>query len=330
MNKSKDSPRILHVGKFYPPSRGGIESLMEQTLLGLQHNGAFVSGLVFNEWETDTVVENCDGVPITRLATAFNLAGSPISLSMVRYLRKSDADIVHLHWPNPSALMAFLASASRARLVFAHHSDIIRQRVLGLLFTPFLIAGLRRAASILVTSRAMIDASPYLRPFRHKCFCIPYGIDVTAASSAQIAKAEEIRRKYSSPIVLAVGRLVYYKGFEHVIQAMRELDASLIIVGDGPLCIELKNLANKLGICRKVHFMGKVDDVRPYYLAANIFAFPSIARSEGFGIVQLEAMANSLPVVNTWLSSSVPHVSQHLKTGLTVAPNNVNALACGR
>ena len=141
--------------------------------------------------------------------------------------------------------MAFLASGSRARLVFAHHSDIIRQKVLGLLFTPFLIAGLRRAASILVTSRAMIDASPYLRPFRHKCICIPYGIDVPSPSSAQIAKSDKIRRRFPGPIVLAVGRLVYYKGFNHLIQAMRELDATLFIVGDGPLRSELSNLANE-------------------------------------------------------------------------------------
>ena len=327
MNKSKDTPRILHIGKFYPPSRGGIEVLMEQTLLGLRDYGASVSGLVFNEGKTDTVVEDCDGIPITRLGTAFNLTGSPISLSMVRYLRNSDADIVHLHWPNPFALLAFLVSGCRAKLVFAHHSDIIRQKTLGLLFSPFLIAGLRRASSVVVTSKAMIDASPYLRPFRHKCTCIPYGIDVPPPSFTQLEQAKEIRRTYSGPIILSVGRLVYYKGFAHGIRAMQGLEGTLLIVGEGPLCNELKRLSNQSGIRGKVLFLGKINDIRPYYLAADVFVLPSVARSEGFGIVQLEAMADSVPVVNTWLPSTVPIVSLHERTGLTVNPADSNALA---
>ena len=170
MSDTFDShPRVLHLGKFYPPSRGGIESLMEQSLLGLHKRGMSVSGLVFNQGSPQTLIEHRSGIRIIRLGSAFELAGSPVSWSMLHHLQGSAADIVHLHWPNPSALLSFLASGSRAKLVFAHHSDIIRQKFLGLIFAPFLIAGLRRASSILVTSRAMIDASPYLRPFRHKC-----------------------------------------------------------------------------------------------------------------------------------------------------------------
>ena len=135
---------------------------------------------------------------------------------------------------------------------------------------------------------------------------IPYGIDVPSPRLAQVVESEEIRRRFPGPIILGVGRLVYYKGFKYLIQAMREIDATLLIVGDGPLRRELSNLANETGILGKVHLLGKLDDVRPYYLAADVFALPSVARSEGFGIVQLEAMADSIPVVNTRLSSTVP------------------------
>lgn len=327
MNTSNHTLRVLHIGKFYPPSRGGIESLMEQTLLGLRDQGASVSGYVFNEGDTETVVEFRDGILITRFGCVFDIAGSPINFTLARHIINSNADIVHLHWPNPSALLAFLASGSRAKLVFAHHSDIIRQKFLGLMFAPFLIAGLRRASSILVTSRAMVDASTYLRPFRHKCVRIPYGIDVASPSIAQVVESEEIRRRFPGPIILGVGRLVYYKGFKYLIQAMRDIDATLLIVGDGPLRSELCNLANETGIFGKVHLLGKLDDVRPYYLAADVFALPSVARSEGFGIVQLEAMADSIPVVNTRLSSTVPYVSLNEKTGFTVSPSDVNSMA---
>lgn len=326
---TSNRPRILHLGKFYPPSRGGIESLMEQTLHGLRDAGAHVTGLVFNENDPETVHEDCQGVRITRLGTEFDLAGSPVNWGMAHHLRRSKADIVHLHWPNPSALLAYLASGSRAKLVFAHHSDIIRQKLLGLLFAPFLVAGLRRASSVLVTSRAMIDASIYLRAFRHKCVRIPYGIDVPEATERQLAHSREIRKQFPGPLILSVGRLVYYKGFTHGIEAMRDLDATLLIVGDGPMRTELETLARQSGIQGKVHLLGKVQDTRPYYLAADVFALPSIERSEGFGIVQLEAMADAVPVLNTWLPSTVPHVSIHGKTGLTVRPADAKALAAG-
>ena len=327
MSTSNHALRVLHIGKFYPPSRGGIESLMEQTLIGLRDQGVSVSGLVFNERDTETLVEVRDGILITRLGSVFDIAGSPINFTLARHTISSNTNIVHLHWPNPSALLAFLASGSRAKLVFAYHSDIIRQKFLGLMFAPFLIAGLRRASSILVTSRAMIDASPYLRPLRHKCVRIPYGIDVESPSTSQVVESEEIRRRFPGPIILGVGRLVYYKGFKYLIQAMRDIDATLLIVGDGPLRSELCNLANETGILGKVHLLGKLEDVRPYYLAADVFALPSVARSEGFGIVQLEAMADSIPVVNTRLSSTVPYVSLNEKTGITVSPSDVNSMA---
>jgi rhamnosyl/mannosyltransferase len=130
-------------------------------------------------------------------------------------------------------------------------------------------------------------------------------------------------------LILSVGRLVYYKGFEYLIRAMQQVRGRLIIIGDGPLNQKLSQLVAELGLGDKVVLAGEIQnaDVTPYYHAADLFALASVARSEAFGIVQIEAMAAGIPVVNTALDSGVPFVSLHNQTGLTVPPENPDALA---
>ena len=103
----------------------------------------------------------------------------------------------------------------------------------------------------------------------------------------------------------------------------------MLLIGDGPLRKTLEALTSKLGLQHKVRFLGAVHNhsLLPYYLAADILALPSTARSEAFGIVQLEAMACGVPVINTQLDSGVPYASRHLETGLTVPPGDVVALS---
>src|SRR5258708_1547404 len=110
---------------------------------------------------------------------------------------------------------------------------------------------------------------------------------------------------------------------------MAQVAATLLLIGDGPLRHSLEKLAHEAGVAGQVEFLGEMQprDIVPYYHAADLFVLPSIARSEAFGIVQLEAMACGKPVVNTSLDSGVPCVSLHGTTGLTVPPNDSLALA---
>ncbi len=87
----------------------------------------------------------------------------------------------------------------------------------------------------------------------------------------------------------------------------------------------------RLGLGDRVVFTGNLPhyhDLIPYYLAADAFWFPSNARSEAFGLVQVEAMATGCPVINTEIPhSGVSWVSLHEQTGLTVPVNDPEGLA---
>jgi rhamnosyl/mannosyltransferase len=317
--------RVLHLGKFYPPHPGGMETHL-QALCGELKHAIDVEVVVAGEGR-ETVEETVDGVRISRLGTLLNFAAAPVCPQMVRRVRESKADIIHLHWPNPTAVLAYLASGHRGPLVFSYHSDVIRQKYLRKPFWPILSHALKRARAIIAASPNYVQTSPVLRQFNERCRVIPYGIPLAQFDQADAIEISKIRKQYGPRIVLGVGRLVYYKGFEYLIRAMREVEGHLLIVGNGPLLDALEREARVTGVSNRVTFLTNVRDVRPFYQAADVFALSSIARSEAFGIVQLEAMACEKPVVNTSLDSGVPFVSLDQISGLTVPPEDAGALA---
>ena len=104
---------------------------------------------------------------------------------------------------------------------------------------------------------------------------------------------------------------------------------TLLLAGEGPLEEEIRHRAADRAVLDRVHVLGRVPDadLPAYYAAADIVALPSIARTETFGVVQLEAMAAGRPVVSTNLPTGVPWVNQDGVSGLIVPPGDVQALA---
>ncbi|HVB81614.1 MAG TPA: glycosyltransferase [Candidatus Binataceae bacterium] len=326
MSESSQLPRVVHIGKYYPPHVGGIESHLH-TLCGGLRESMDVRVLVASDeqHDEDSVV---DGVAVSRHRSRFRIAGAPVCPTMVRNLRRIDADLVHVHLPNPTGVLSLMIAGYRGRIIATWHSDVVRQRRLARLFAPIQRSFLSRCSAIITTSASYAESSPDLAAFRDRTSVVPYGIDVSLFRHPQRELVAAIRHRYRSPLLLAVGRLVYYKGFEYLVRAMKQVDGTLLIIGDGPqreaLMREVK--LNRVG--DRVTFLGEMQpcEIAPYYHASDLFVLPSIVRSEAFGIVQLEAMAAGKPVINTRISSGVPFVSLDGVTGVTVAPRDVDAL----
>jgi rhamnosyl/mannosyltransferase len=161
---------------------------------------------------------------------------------------------------------------------------------------------------------------------------IPFGVPLERFRSltpAQAARAEHLKRTIPGPRILFVGRFVYYKGVEVLVDAIARSTGTLVLAGDGPLDASLRARASARGVENRVVFAGRVsdEDLPAYYHAADVFVLPSIAKTEAFGVVQVEAMAAGLPVISTNLDTGVPWVNQDGVSGLVVTAGDDRALA---
>ncbi|MRS12118.1 MAG: glycosyltransferase [Actinobacteria bacterium] len=327
--------RVTMVNKYYPPHLGGIEFHMRDLATALAARGHRVRAIVANE-SGEIANETLDGVEVVRLARSFAYASTPVVPGMARALRAESSreprpDLFHLHFPYPWGEVAWLRARVAQPTVLAYHSDIVRQKALLAAYAPVLRRVLERADLVLASSPNMVEHSPFLSRIADKCRVIPYGIRVEryADTPELTARAAELRAGHARPIVLFVGRLVYYKGPEVLVRAMAAVDADLVVIGRGPLKRELEALAASYGVSGRITFLDPVDDgeLAAWYHAADVFCLPSVARSEAYGLVQLEAHASGTPTVSTTLTTSVPFVNADGVTGLTVPPGDVVALA---
>lgn len=326
--------KVLHLYKDYAPVLGGIENHIRVLAEELRAAGVDARVLVTNTGPT-TVRETIAGVPVTKTGRQANLSSAPLSLGFLSevWKQEKDTDIAHAHAPFPPGELAHLFLGRSRRFVITYHSDIIKQKVLGAAYAPFLRAVLKRANLIAVPTPVHIQVSPFLQPLAHKCRVIPFGQDLGRFTHTpdRVQAAAQVRATYGeSPLLLFAGRLRHYKGVDVLIRAMRQVpDAQALIVGVGPEEASCRMLTQEMGLTHRVHFLGEVSDeaLAVLYQAAHIFVLPSTNRAEMFGIVQIEAMASGLPVICTELGTGTSYVNRHEETGLVVAPNDPAELA---
>lgn len=333
---------VCHLAKYYPPAAGGIETHVqalarEQRKLGLRvsvlvvnHCDASGNDVLDRRWSATPAAEDSDeGIRIIRAARACSISKWDYCPKLSRLIRELQSgpdrvDLLHMHTPNATMTLALCTAGVKAPLVITYHSDVVKQRILAKGFGFFERRLLNKAAAILTDSPPYAAGSAQLQPLLHKVRPLPLGIDLQPLlepSAEAIRRRDEFRRRHPGPIWVAVGRLVYYKGLATAIEALQTMPGTLLIIGGGPLRGELERQATEIGVAERVVWLGKAsaDELTGAYHAATALLFPSNARSEAFGLVQVEAMAAGCPVINTNIPhSGVAWVSRHDETGLTI------------
>jgi glycosyltransferase involved in cell wall biosynthesis len=326
---------ILHLGKYYAPHRGGMETILQAMAEGLLDEGCDVTLVTSAEGPRGTVGTVCgprlgrEG-RLCRAARLGLLNSQPLNPGLAGLVRRELAlgrpDVLHVHLPNPLAAAVCLGlrldpAVRRVPLAVWYHADITRQRLGGWLVAPVVRACLREADGICVSSAALRDGSPVLAPWRSKVTVVPFGIEAEPWSA--------VVPRRDGPL-LFVGRLVGYKGVGVLLEALARVPgATLDLVGEGPLEADLRALSHRLGLGARVHFLGEMDrgGIAARLSRARALVLPSLDRSEAFGLVQLEAMAAGVAVVCTDLPTGVREVGVPGRTCLQAPPGDVEALA---
>lgn len=324
--------KILHIGKFYP-IRGGVEKVMLDITAGLSARGIDCDMLCASAAGGPRTVRLNPHGSIFAVRTLRKMYATMISPAMIWRLRRIAGryDIIHIHHPDPMAALALRLSGFRGKVVLHWHSDILRQKKLLRLFRPLQDWLIARADTIVGTSPAYIAHSPWLTGVQHKCVCVPIGI--RPIPMPDVEKVEALRDSFpGKKIVLALGRLVGYKGFEFLVDSAQYLpdDYAIVIGGDGPLRESLQQRIDSQHLGDKVKLAGFVadEDLPVYFYASSLFCLSSVERTEAFGVVQIEAMSCGMPVIATEIpGSGVAWVNAHGRSGLNVPPRNPVALA---
>ncbi|GAB7013708.1 glycosyltransferase family 4 protein [Halolamina salina] len=285
--------KILQVTPRYPPRTGGVETHVKEIserLVERDHEVVVHTadlGQDVEGWELRNGVE-VHRHPGFSPGSAFHIAPEIVSA-----VRRSNADVVHAH--NYHSLPVFFAAlgVTDERFVVTTHyhgesASGFRDRLLSV-YEPFGKWAVRQADEVIAVSEWERDRLQ--EDFGVDATVIPNGVEVERFASTE----PEV---HDRPYLLTVGRLEEYKGVQHVIRAMPELEEyDLLVAGSGSYRRELERIASEVGVDDRVEFLGYVDDDRLPGLYAGADVYVTLSEFEAYGMTVAEALAAGTPCV---------------------------------
>jgi glycosyltransferase involved in cell wall biosynthesis len=336
--------KVIMVAPHFKPRIGGVETYTFNIATRLVELGWQVV-IVTTGGRRAVRLTSEAGMKVYRLPVTFTVSNTPVGLLWRRRLRKIFADerpdVINGHTPVPYlADMAQRASKS-VPFILTYHNDLdkdalILRVIVRVLHRVLIAPTLRRSTGVIATSEYYIDESRYLREYRPKTRVIPPGVDLNSFNP-QVQVAVDLAARYTGlRIILFVGSLnksQQYKGLDILIKAFARIrrdkpDLRLVVVGEGDGLDIYRRGAAAIGVADAVIFAGYIghDRLAEYYKLATLLAMPSTSRTEGFGMVYIEAGAVGIPVVGSRIGG-VPCAIRHDETGLLVTPNSIDELA---
>lgn len=323
--------RILQITPYYLPHTGGIERYVYNLSKYLVKNGHQVEIHTSNIPKAPNY-EEIDGIVIRR----FQSLCSPLRNPMVpRFFFPSlnelqDFDLIHAHMIYSSAALYAIKLKRRLGipLLFTHHGcmrfeNLLRDSIVKMYDRVMIPGILSEADGVIALS---MEDSKFLGGFcdMNRITIIPNGLDIEYINQVLLANKQPLIDSFESKkVILFVGRLVPHKGAQYLLKSIkiyskdiRKNNTILLIVGNGPQQLYLKQFVNENKIDDLVFFTGLITDNKKfeYFQKSHIFVLPSL--SEGLPTTILEAMFFGLPVIAT----DLPVIRQYFSDNLIIIP----------
>ncbi len=325
--------KILQTPPRFYPYIGGVENCVYYLSKELVKLGHELKVICANEPKSNERV--VEGINVKRLAYAFKVANTNITLGLPAAILKEDFDLMHTHLPTPWSAdwSALISLAKRKPLVLHYYNNIVgtgayscAAKCYNHTMLPVL---LNLSDKIIVTHERYIEYSP-LKNYLSKVVAIPIGVDLERFR----AVAQKARQPNVIFFLALLDEFHRYKGLDYLIRALAIAkeqipDIKLIVGGDGSLRGEYTKLAFSLGLKERINFVGFVSHEQSieYYNNCDAFILPTTSfEQEGFGIVLLEAMACGKPVITTEIPGPAEKIKEY-GAGIIVRSKDAQELA---
>ncbi|WP_392431548.1 glycosyltransferase family 4 protein [Yersinia sp. HM-2024] len=321
--------KVLHFYKtYYPDSFGGVEQVIFQLCEG--GGSRSIDSTVLSLSKRGSIVNQKIGSHTVYCSPVnFEAASTPFSFQALKDFKKlaSQVDVIHYHFPFPFMDMLHFLSGINKPTVVSYHSDIVKQKNILKIYAPLMNRFLGSVSRIVAASPNYVATSVTLKKFANKVSVIPYGLDEKSYPIPTLERLELWKNKFGSRFFLFVGAFRYYKGLHILIKAAQNSSYPIVIVGAGPIELELKKQVEELKI-DNIHFLGAVSDEDKAALLTLCYAvvFPSHLRSEAFGITLLEGAMYGKPLISSEIGTGTTFINIDQHTGIVVPPSDPTAL----
>ena len=321
--------RVLHLFKTYlPDSMGGIEQTIFQLCEACRPWGVTSSVLTLSAEPSPRPIR-IGNHQVYQAKLDANLASTGLSRQVFGRFRElvREHDVVHYHFPWPLMDLLHLHTRHDKPSVLSYHSDIVRQQVLLQFYRPLMHRFLNSVDRIVTASPNYLATSDILARYRDKTDIIPYGLDRSGYAPVDANRMAHWQQRFPHGFFLFVGVMRYYKGLHILLEACRDTDYPVVIVGAGPMEAQLREQAQRLQL-NNVHFLGPLPDTEKNVLLqlSRVIVFPSHLRSEAFGISLLEGAMFGKPMISSEIGTGTSYINISGQTGLVVPPSDAVAL----
>lgn len=304
---------ILHLSKYYYPRVGGIElvaKMMVKAQCEANHQVSVIAFDVDNKTECGFF-----GETIIRIRQNLFLLSTPFNFSIFKDFRKiilaKKIQRIYVHLPNPlmHELLRFNANflkEMKIDVVAIYHSDIVNQKMLADLYHTYFLLTSMVYNYFVCSSKELWCSSPVLRGITEKKqIIIPF---CTEAGSISREKGQFEGK------LLAVGRMVPYKGYEFLIDCLKNTKYQLTIIGDGPLKNKLQKISSSN--IKFLHGISEEEKLK-VFKETDLLIVGSINRAEAFGMTIVEAFQMGIPVIASEINTGVTYLVKDGERGFT-------------